>query len=1741
MGPVDTRASQLLLVEGVAAGPPVAGSWRNLAPRVRPSGFLPAIFLAFMLALPGALLGQQFQPINALHFMPTYPFDPLPQVLAVASTGADFAFSVSSSTNSGGSWLSTSPTGSTCCTTPRGVSVIVTTNLSMSGTYAGQVVLSASGVTSVTVDVILVITPENATIFDNMPGQVSFSMQPGSQPPSQVLQIRNVGTGTLNWILTSSTSNGGDWLSVSASSGTTPSTITVGITIAKLPGGGSTAGTYGGRLLIETPDASSIVSVPIGLTVSADAMEQVNALSFTKPVNGPNPLPQTVTIANGATLGFSVSAATSRGSVAAGSSWLSTSPTGSGCCEQPQSVTISVISDQFGLGAGTYTGQVLVDNGTQLMVIPATLTVAPVDTAFFNNLPGQLSFFLPTGATNPPPNQLVQILNAGTGSLSWTLTTTTFDSIPWVLAQPDLIDATQTSVGIVIANLPNGGTTAGVYTANLLFQSDNGSVTVPITVQIGPSYEQVNGLYFTMLQNGPNPLPQNVAIISTGVTKVFSVIYSTATGGNWLTVSPSGTDCCLTPTTLEVSVTAPASMPAGTYTAEIVLSRNSTALTVPVTLTVAAAANPYFDNLPGALSFTVPIGGGLPANQIFQIRNAGTGTLNWNLTSLTSDGGNWLTVSAASGTAPEFITVAIVPGSLPGGGLVEGYFGGQLLLRSGYSTVTIPVTVQVGKAVFGQINGLAFTMPQGGADPLPQVLTVTFIGGGAAPFSAYASTATGGNWLTISPSGTSCCETPRTVTVTVTADSTLAPGSYTGQILISSALSSLTVPVTLTVAAPNTGFFDNLPGAVSFSLVTGAGNPPSQIVPFGVGGTGTLTNIIPKVFTSDGAPWLTYNDEGSTLGVVTANLPGAGLAAGLYTGQVLLLSDNGTVTVPVSVSVGGKGFAQINPINFVMPKSGANPLPQILTATSIGSAAVDYSISAATASGFSWLTVSPSDSSCCATPDVLTVTVSAPAGLAAGFYTGQVIADAGASAMVIPVTLTVVEKGPPIFDNVQGQMSFFAAAAATPASQTMQIRGFGTGEFDWSVTPITADGGNWLIPSATTGTAPSNVSVSINPQNLPGQGLAAGQFTGQLLFVPNNKFGNLTVPVSVQLGPNIFTQMAGVSLSNPYAYSNPLTLGFSVTSTGTAFGTSNSYASGNGGNWLSVVPAGSACCTTPESITVSVDGTPGGTPVPPGIYTGQAVFIAPHSAMTVPVTLTVQPAPQWSISKTHTGSFLVGKNHATYQVTVSNQSGTNVAPTSGTATVTETVPSGMTLVSMVGTNWTCPAGNTCTRSDALDPGQSYEPITVTVDVASNAAASLTNQVSVSGGGSATATASDPTTIVQMLLSIASTHSGSFTQGQTGATYSVTVSNTAATGSTIGTVTVADTLPAGLTATAIGGTNWTCTLATLTCTRSDVLNPGQSYEPITVTVNVASNAAASLTNQVSVSGGTSVTANGSDPTTIIPLPVLSITSAHSGSFTQGQTGDTFSLTVSNSAAAGPTSGTVIVVDTLPGGLTATAIGGTNWNCTLATLTCTRSNVLNRGQSYDAITVTVNVASNAAASLTNQVSVSGGASATANASDPTTIIQLPVLSIASAHTGSFTQGQTSDTYNVTVSNAAAAGPTSGTVTVIDTLPAGLTATAIGGTNWSCTLATLTCTRSDALGAGASYLAITVTVNVASNAAPSLTNQVSVSGGGSAPANGSDRTTIIQLTMLNIAMPAHTAAASLKVRPGRLIRSR
>ena len=139
----------------------------------------------------------------------------------------------------------------------------------------------------------------------------------------------------------------------------------------------------------------------------------------------------------------------------------------------------------------------------------------------------------------------------------------------------------------------------------------------------------------------------------------------------------------------------------------------------------------------------------------------------------------------------------------------------------------------------------------------------------------------------------------------------------------------------------------------------------------------------------------------------------------------------------------------------------------------------------------------------------------------------------------------------------------------------------------------------------------------------------------------------------------------------------------------------------------------------------------------------------------------------------------------------------------------------------------------------------------------------------------------PVVVTAPDLAVALTHASSFTQGDTHAAYSITITNMGA-ADTAGTVGVTATLPSGLTALALAGAGWTADLDTTTCTRTDALAAGGAYPPITLTVSVATNAPPSVISTATVFGGGECNfANNtaSDPTTIIALAPIQLWRLH----------------------------------------------------------------------------------------------------------------------------------------------------------------------------------------------------------------------------------------------------------------------
>jgi uncharacterized repeat protein (TIGR01451 family) len=552
-----------------------------------------------------------------------------------------------------------------------------------------------------------------------------------------------------------------------------------------------------------------------------------------------------------------------------------------------------------------------------------------------------------------------------------------------------------------------------------------------------------------------------------------------------------------------------------------------------------------------------------------------------------------------------------------------------------------------------------------------------------------------------------------------------------------------------------------------------------------------------------------------------------------------------------------------------------------------------------------------------------------------------------------------------------------------------------------------------------------------------------------------------------------------------------------------------------------------------------------------GSYTNSVTTTA-GSSTTTPVTATVSVGiSDLTLTKTHTGNLTVGIP-GIYALTANN---IGTASTTGTTTIVDTLPPGLTIpngsVTLTGTNaanWSCSATNnviTCTSNTAIAVSGNSTFNLTGIQVGASALGSVTNIAVVSGGGEVNVlnnSASDVTTVVAPDLTLSKTHTGNFTVG-TPASYTLSVQNVGA-AATSGTVTVTDTLPAGLTLpngtvtlTGTNALNWNCNTSNnvITCTSNTAIAAGNNSTFTLTGIQVGAAAIPTVTNNATVAGGNDVnTTNNAatDPTIVNGISDLTLTKSHTGNFTVGTLG-TYALTVNNIGSAA-TTGAITMTDILPTGLTipngAVTLTGTNaanWSCTASgnIITCTSSTAIASGGNSTFNLTGIQVGVTAVPSVTNTANISGGGEAnTSNdsASDVTTVVDVvPDVTLMKTHTGNLTVGDPAS-YSLTVNNIGIA-PTMGTITISDTLPTGLTipdgSITITGTdalNWTCTTSNnvITCISTTVIAANGNSTFNLTGIQVGATAVGSVTNTATVSGGGetnTANNSASDLTTV------------------------------
>jgi uncharacterized protein (TIGR03437 family) len=332
---------------------------------------------------------------------------PANQTLTVSSSPSGTAFTASASvtTPTGGTWLSIAPKGS--LTTNQALAVSVNQSGLATGTYTGNIALTANGATlNVPVNLVVNTTGTTGGNITVSASALGFSaLAAGTAPASQTLTVSST-AGSSGVAFTAAASSSGNWLSVSPTSGTTQALLTVAVNQASL-----SAGSYTGTITI-TPTGGTAVVVTVSLSVVSEPTISVSPglLSFDFQVgSGGTVSPGILTVtAAGGTASFQASASSSP-------NWLTVTPASG---STSTSTTLSVQVNPAGLAANTtpYTGTITVSgvSGTQ-----GSVTV-DVSLSVTNPLPIVAAVLNAASFVNGPisPGEIVSIFGSSIGPVN---------------------------------------------------------------------------------------------------------------------------------------------------------------------------------------------------------------------------------------------------------------------------------------------------------------------------------------------------------------------------------------------------------------------------------------------------------------------------------------------------------------------------------------------------------------------------------------------------------------------------------------------------------------------------------------------------------------------------------------------------------------------------------------------------------------------------------------------------------------------------------------------------------------------------------------------------------------------------------------------------------------------------------------------------------------------------------------------------------------------------------------------------------------------------------------------------------------------------------------------------------------------------------------------------------------------------------------------------------------------------
>ncbi len=763
------------------------------------------------------------------------------QAVTISNPGVlPLQWSAASVTNDGSNWLSSFPqSGTVAKGDTQSVTISVNSSQLLPGVYYGSITFSSQG-SPVAVNnpqtIYVSVTIASQCTIQASPGSLSFTgvyLQPAPLAKSISIGVNQGCSAPLNWTASATTVTGGRWLTISASTGTTPSSPRVGINVTGLK-----PGNYSGSLAFSS--AAGTQTVPVTLAMGQPTSPIISSAPALLNVNGvigqPTPSIQSIVLSNigGGTLLWSAVATTT-----VGGAWLTVTPASGVLAPQKSATLTATVTLLKTLIPGTYTGSVTI-TGTDStghvaagspQTLPITLIVqAPC--ALSTPLPA-LVFQSVAGQPAPLPQQItVNAVGACANALNWSAAVATVPAGgAWLTATPAVGTVSVAAPSLTVAGIVNTGLLAGTYSGSITISATDSvthlAVGLPQVVAVTLTVQSVCTLQAPSVvsevfssQIGLNPAAQTFTVGIVGActgTVTITPTAAMASGTGWLAVTPaSATVAANGIATFTVTVTS-AALAAGPYAGSISLAAvNSLGVAITgspqvvgVTLTVASASPPpVLSVAPASLTFNITPG---PSTQTITITNTGGSSLNWS-------------AALASG-APAYVTIAPpASGSLAAGasatltisvnatGLPPGTTASTAITISAVDPLTggavsgSPATVAIGITIIAppppppamQLSATALTFTTTvGVNPAAQTITITNTGGGTLTWTAGAPSLP---WLTVTPStGSAAAGGTSTPSFSVNV-ATMIAGTYTATVNITAPGGiSQTVTVTLTI------------------------------------------------------------------------------------------------------------------------------------------------------------------------------------------------------------------------------------------------------------------------------------------------------------------------------------------------------------------------------------------------------------------------------------------------------------------------------------------------------------------------------------------------------------------------------------------------------------------------------------------------------------------------------------------------------------------------------------------------------------------------------------------------------------------------------------------------------------------------------------------------------------------------------------------------------------------------------